>query len=193
MEARGISLDKHRQQIRDDFIIRQLRAKYISQAIIISPHKVEEYYNQHRQDPGFKVEEQVKLSMIVRTNSTGANAPKAREVAEDILTRLKAGASFVEMARTYNQSSHRDGDEGWVDRKYFISQLSDAAFSLKPGQYSEVIDTPNACYVLWVQESKPAHIKVLSEVRDQIESGLILDQQKNLEKQWMDRLRKRPS
>ena len=54
--------------MRDQFIESALRAKNVSQQIIISPNQVESYYAAHQND--FKVEDEIKLRMIV-LNKTG--------------------------------------------------------------------------------------------------------------------------
>ena len=41
LQAEGITLERHRQQIRDRMIVTWLRQKNISSEIIVSPHRVE--------------------------------------------------------------------------------------------------------------------------------------------------------
>ncbi len=191
LQARGITYEKFRQQIRERIIIQAMREKNISSGIIISPHKVETYYLAHRDD--FKVEDEVKLRMIVLNRTSDTNAPDTKELANEILRKLEEGASFTEMAKVYSQGSQRNqgGDWDWVERSVLRKELADVAFALKPGQRSGVIETPEAYYLMLVEDSKPAHRKPLIEVRDQIEHTLMLEEQKRLEKQWIDRLRKK--
>src|SRR6267154_341940 len=73
LEARGMTIDRYRQQIRERFIVAQLRLKNVSQEIIVSPHKIESYYQTHRED--FKVEDEVKLRMIVLKRASDPSAP----------------------------------------------------------------------------------------------------------------------
>jgi parvulin-like peptidyl-prolyl isomerase len=191
LQARGITYEKFRQQVRERIIIQVMREKYISSGIIVSPHKVETYYLAHRDD--FKVEDEVKLRMIVLDRSSDTNAPDTKELAKEILRKLDEGASFAEMAKIYSQGSQRaqGGDWDWVERSVLRKELAEVAFSLKPGQRSGVIETPSAYYLMLVEDTKTAHCKPLIDVRDQIEHTLVLDEQKRLEKQWIDRLRKK--
>lgn len=191
LEARGMTYEKFRQQIRERFIVAQLRLKNISQEIIISPHKMEAYYLAHHED--YKLEDQVKLRMIVLNKSADPNAPRARELAAEILRKVNEGASFAEMATLYSQDSYRSqgGDRGWVERTELRKELATTAFSLKPGERSEVIDTPDVCYLLQVDDQRAAHYKPLSEVRRQIEADLLANERTRIEKQWIDRLRKK--
>lgn len=191
LQAEGITNEKFRQQIRDQFIIEVLRQKNISSEIIISPHKVETYYLAHRDE--FKIEDEIKLRMIVLTNSVESDAPQTMKLAEEILAKLKEGAAFAEMATVYSQGSQRKegGDWGWVERSVLRKELADVAFTLKAGERSGVIETPGAYYLLLVEETRPSHHKSLGEVRDQIEKNFLLEERSRLEKQWIERLRKK--
>ena len=112
LQARGITLERHRQQIRDRIIITWLRQKNISSELIVSPHRVEVYYLAHREE--FKVQEEVKLRMIV-LKCPGGRGARREKLAEDILTKLKEGATFAEMATIHSEGSQRNqgGDLGW--------------------------------------------------------------------------------
>jgi len=138
LEARGLTIEKYRQQLKERFIVSALRSKNISSEIIISPHKVEAYYLAHRDD--FKVEDEVKLRMIVLKVSDDPNAPAASELAKEILIKLKEGASFVEMANLYSQGTRRNqGSEGiWYERSILTKELADIAASVPVGKFSGV-------------------------------------------------------
>ena len=56
---------------------------------------------------------------------------------------------------------------------------------------SDIIDTPQACYLMLAEQKRPAHVKPLSEVRDDIEATLRAQEQSRLEKQWIDGLKKK--
>jgi parvulin-like peptidyl-prolyl isomerase len=191
LEARGITYEKFRQQIRERFIVSQLRAKNISQEIIISPHKIEQYYLAHKEE--YKLEDQVKLRMIVLNNTSDPNAPRPGKLAEEIFGKLKEGASFEEMATLYSQGPERaqGGDKGWMERSVLRRELAEVAFALKAGEHSKVIETKEAFYLVKVEEIKPSHYKALGEVRDQIERNLQIQERSRLEKQWMEKLKKK--
>lgn len=184
LQAQGVTYEQFRKDVRDQYIVAAMRNKNISQEIVVSPYKIEQYYLAHQDD--FKVGDQVKLRMIV-LNKTSEDDPSAHRMAEEILTQIKQGASFSQMASVYSQGSQKsDGGEwGWIDRTVLRQQLADVAFSLKPGQMSDIIDTPQACYLMLVEETRPAHVKPLSDVRDSIETTLRTQEQSRLEKQWI--------
>jgi parvulin-like peptidyl-prolyl isomerase len=190
LQAQGMTYEQFRRDVRDQYIISAMRAKKVSQEIAISPYKIENYYLAHRDD--FKVGDQVKLRMIV-LNKNSDDDQSAHRMAEEILTQIKQGASFAQMASVYSQGSQRSegGDWGWVERSVLRKELADVAFSLQPGQMSDIIDTPQACYLMLVEATRPAHVKPLSEVRDDIEATLRTQEQARLEKQWISELKKK--
>ena len=191
LQAQGETFEKFRQEVRDQYIVSALRAKNMSpDKIIISPYKMETYYLAHQDD--FKVEDEIKLRMIM-LNKTSADDTNTVRLANEILAQIKGGATFQEMASVYSQDSQRSqgGDRGWVERSFLRKELADAAFALKPGQVSDVIDLPEACYLILVEQSRPAHVKPLSEVRDDIELTLRTQMQKKLEQQWIAQLKKK--
>jgi len=191
LQAEGMTIEKFKEQIRDQIIVQALREKNISSEIIISPHKIETYYQAHHD--GYKVEDQVKLRMIVLNKAPESAVPPAKQLAEEILAKIAEGASFADMAKVYSQGSQRKegGDWGWVEKSVLRKELAEVAFALKPGEHSGVIETPEACYVMLVEETRVAHNKPLAEVRDQIEKNLLLEERNRLEKQWVERLKKK--
>jgi parvulin-like peptidyl-prolyl isomerase len=114
-------------------------------------------------------------------------------LAGEILAQIKEGATFQEMASVYSQDSQRSqgGDRGWVERSFLRKELADIAFALKPSQVSDVIEMPEACYLMLVEQARPAHVKPLNEVRDDVELTLRTQAQKQLEQQWIDQLKKK--
>ncbi|HKI69485.1 MAG TPA: peptidylprolyl isomerase [Verrucomicrobiae bacterium] len=189
LQAQGMTLEKYRQQIRDQIIVDYLQSQNVSSAVIVSPHKIEVYYQAHTNQ--YRVGEEVKLRMIVLNKSAGDNG-ETHQLAEDILTKIKEGASFVQMASVYSQGSQKSegGEWGWVEKDVLRKELADVAFTLKPGQRSGVIDTPGACYLMLVEDRHPAHIRSLSKVRDDIEKTLLAQERAHLQKQWIERLKK---
>jgi len=157
LQARGITYEKHRQLIHDRIIITFLRQKNVSSEIIVSPHKVETYYRAHLDD--FKVKDEVKLRMIVLKNPVEADSARVRKMAEEILAKLKEGATFAEMATIHSEGSQRNqgGDMGWAELAGLSMGLRDMANSLQPGQHSGVASR-SAGDDYWVceyQDGKP--------------------------------------
>ncbi len=138
------------------------------------------YYNAHQAQ--FQVKEQVKVRHILIAASAGAD-PKAdaaaRTKATDLLTQIKAGGNFADLASKNSDdpgSKTQGGELGWLDRGKTVPEFDKAAFSLAPGQTSDVIKTQFGYHILQVEDKKTAHTRTLAEVKPEILP--ILEQQR---------------
>ena len=139
----------------------------------------------------FKMQDEVKLRMIVLTNTPSTEAPQPRRLAAEIVAKLKEGTDFGSLASVYSQVQQRREKGEWMERAILRKEIADAAFKLKAGEYSDVIDTSDGCYIIFVEDIKSSHMKTLGEVRDQIEGTLKLEERARLEKLWLAKLKKK--
>jgi peptidyl-prolyl cis-trans isomerase SurA len=171
LQFEGMTYEAFRQQQRERFIVDYMIRQHTDlQKILISPKQIETYYNEHTDK--FKVADKIKLRVIVINQPTDSPAGTAKKIADEVLKKLEEGVSFIEMATVYSSGPYRSegGDRGWIDRSAtYHPQLMAAAFSLKPGQRSGIIELPEGCYFLLVEEARPAHVKSLEEARLEIE------------------------
>ena len=88
----------------------------------------------------------------------------------DILKKARAGEDFAGLAREYSEDSTRldGGDVGLFHRGQMVPVFEAAAFSLKPGQISDIIETPFGVHILRLEERKEARLLPLDEVREQL-------------------------
>jgi peptidyl-prolyl cis-trans isomerase SurA len=187
LKEEGMTFERFRQQVRETTIVEYLRWKNTSAEIIISPAKIQKYYEDHAKD--YQVEDQVKLRMIV-LNKNGTNT-QARALADDIENKLKDGADFGQMARVYSQGSQRtkDGEWGWATRDGLQPKLAEVAFKLKAGERSPIIELDDHIYLMLVEEVKFNHLRPLSEVRDDIEKNLLVSERARLARLYTDKLK----
>ncbi|HWD21279.1 MAG TPA: peptidyl-prolyl cis-trans isomerase [Verrucomicrobiae bacterium] len=191
LQAQGMTYEMYRRQEREKFIIEYMSYQNTSQKkVLISPLKIQNYYDAHKDE--FKLPDQVKLKMIAISQPADASPGTARRVAEEILRKINEGVPFAEMAAVYSSGPQRaeGGDRGWVQRSYLTPELADAAFALKPGMHSGIVELPNgACYLLMVDEARVAHVRDLAEVRDDIERTLKSQESARLRQKWIDRMK----
>lgn len=188
LQAQGETFEQYRKNIRDQTIEDFMHSKNVAQEIVVSPYKIETYYQAHQDE--FKVGDEVKLRMIV-LNKTSPDDTNTLSLAREIRKKIEGGASFAEMATIYSQDAFRSqgGERGWVGHSVLRKELADAAFTLQRGQVSHVIDLPDACYLILVEQKRAAHVKPLKEVRDEIEKTLRVQEQARLQKEWIARLK----
>lgn len=189
LQAQGLTREGYRQKVREKVILAAMVDHFVPRNPVISPFKIETYYKENLDK--FKLQDQVKLRMIVITNRPDDTLYSPKSLAEEIVAKLSEGASFAEMAKVYSQGSQSSegGDWGWIERSVLREDLAQVAFSLKPGQRSGLIERPDGCYIMLVEETKLAHTRPLSEVRAEIEATLKAEETKRLHGKWIDRLK----
>jgi peptidyl-prolyl cis-trans isomerase C len=83
-----------------------------------------------------------------------------QEEADRLHAQLEGGADFATLARTYSQDSttrEAEGDLGWFPRGILtVPELEEVAFSLNPGEYSEVVPSLFGYHIVQVVERDPA-------------------------------------
>lgn len=194
LKAQGFSLTRFREVEREKIIVQAMRQRAVKTDFVVSPDKVAAYYRSNVAQ--YSTPEEIRLSMIVLRPEPGSDDdPDAtmREVAREIRQKLADGADFAGMAQMYSQDSTADlgGDWGWIDRKTLTSELNRIAFSLSPGELSEVIQVGDAYYIMRVEAKKAAVTKPLAEMRDEISQKLIEEERLRLQKQWIEGLRRK--
>ena len=190
LQHEGLSYEDFKQQLHDDFIVMLMRQKFVPDPII-SPLKVETYYKDHNAE--FKQTDQVKMRLIVLNRQPDDTNGTVRRRMEEILSQVKDGAAFSDLAKSYSEGSQRKdgGETGWQETSIVNKALIEATKNLKPGEYSGVIESPEAYFLVLLEERKPARVQPLTEVRDGIEKTLVTQEKSRLLNRWIARLRRK--
>jgi parvulin-like peptidyl-prolyl isomerase len=189
LQLKGRTVESFRREIRADYIVQAMRQRNVSASVLVSPYKIESYYEQNTNQ--FRVDDQIRLRMIFVANKPDRPAEVSRALAEEILAKIEQGAPFKEMAAVYSDGAQRAeaGDWGWIEPSKLNEDLAKVAATLKPGEHSGIIEMANGCYLMRVEEFRDQHVRSLAEVRDEIEKTLLLQERQRLYKQWIERLK----
>ena len=119
------------------------------------------------------------------------NPFKFSQVKKKIISELDNGANFGDVARKYSQDkmSRSGGDWGWIERKDIRTDLSDTAFGLKTGNYSQPIEIDGTIFILYAENKRDEMIQPVSEVRDIIENVLIGEIARESQQKWLEEIR----
>ena len=111
-------------------------------------------------------------------NSTPAQRDSVRRAAEVILDRLRAGEEFEPLARQYSADSAsavQGGDLGFFERGQMVVAFDSAAFSLEPGQLSNLVVTPYGFHIVRVDEKETPRFNELGpQLRVQMKEEVII-------------------
>ena len=139
LRAQNKTVEEYRNGARDEIIIAAMTEKNVRAAIQISPKKIETYYVTNLAN--YKVEDQVKLRMIVLSSPTAARSEASLGRALEIRQKLREGAPFEEMASIYSDGSQRrdGGLWGWIEQTKLNKGLGSIAFALPIAAPSKVV------------------------------------------------------
>ena len=195
LEERGITMADWKKNIRETFIVQQMRQINAKRFITISPHMIEAYYQDHVRD--FLQPDRVKLRMIYLAPGS---SPEVEATAKEVLAQLESGVDFAVLAKKYSDYNRAGGglfmdQGGWAEREGLKGELAEVAFALRPGQSSGILSLPSAkgppaYYLLQVEEVKKATVTPLSSIRDAIEGTLQAAESEKVQKEWIDRLKR---
>ena len=195
LEERGITMADWKKNIQETFIVQQMRQINAKRFITISPHMIEEYYQNHIRD--FLQPDRVKLRMIYLAPESSA---EVEAQAKEVLAQVESGVDFAVLARKYSDYNRAGGglfmdQGGWAEREGLKGELAEVAFALRPGQSSGILTLPSAkgppaYYLLQVEEVKKATVTPLSSIRDAIESTLVAAESEKVQKEWIERLKR---
>ncbi len=82
---------------------------------------------------------------------------QTRAKADEVLKRIKAGEDFVALVKensTDPASKDKGGELGWFKRGMMVKQFEEAAFSMQPGQTSDVIETQFGYHIIQTEERR---------------------------------------
>ena len=190
LRSRGVTLREFRKEQEDDIIYNYMRQQQRKSQSFVSPVKVEAYYKENKDR--FYQEDSALLRVIQFVRSTGETDAQLEGKAQTVLAKFHTGDTFAELARQFSQDTRRNkgGDWGWTKRSDMRKEFSDVLFSLKKGEVSQPIFTPEGCFLLYVEDRKYAGIQTLDEVRDDVERILAEQMTRQSQERWLERLRR---
>ncbi len=180
--SRGLDKDERVKQQLDYYADEILAQELLRQEIAkvdITEADIKTYYAAN--EKSYTLPERVKVRHIlikVDKAASDEEKKKAREKAEDLLKKIKAGEDFAKLAAEFSDdpgSKGKGGELGFFSRGKMVRPFEDAAFSLKPGEVSGVVETTFGFHIIKVEEKKEAGVEPFEEVREKVRLKLLED------------------
>jgi peptidyl-prolyl cis-trans isomerase C len=164
-----------REYTRRDVLIANFVNSTITAKITVSEEECKKFYDQNIDK--FHQDERVRASHIlcgVDAKASAEEKKKAREKAEKLRKELAAGADFAKLAKENSScpSSKQGGDLGFFGKGQMVKPFEEAAFALKPGEISNVVETPYGYHIIKQTERASADSVPFNVARPKIEEFL---------------------
>jgi len=140
-----------------------------------SSKEIDDYYQNNKEK--FGQPKRVKVRhILIRADAKDAEASaKAKQKAESIQKEAVGGKDFSQLAKQYSEdpgTKDRGGEIGFITKGMVVPEFEQAAFSMKVGEVSPVIQTPYGFHILKVDEIQEARTEPLEKVKDQVDALL---------------------
>src|SRR5215471_14453 len=163
----------------------------IRQSVQVSEDDVKIRYQQDIQQYQVPSRVHAEHILLMTVGKTDAEVDEIRKKAEDVLKQAKKGAKFDELAKKYSEdpgSKDKGGDLGWLVQGQTVPEFEKMAFSLQPGQISDLVKTQYGFHIIKVLEKETAHTKSLDEVKLPILTQLRLNKAQEEENKVSDQI-----
>jgi len=154
----------------------------------VTGNQIERYYNENVQQ--YSQPEQVRASHIL-LKTEGKDDAAVKKQAEALLAQIKGGADFAELAKKNSEdtgSAVKGGDLDFFGRGQMVKEFDAVAFSLQPGQMSDLVKSQFGYHIIKVTDKRAASVKTLPEVRSQIEDQLKYQQAADAAQKLADKI-----
>ncbi len=151
------------ERVESSMIVQKMQANKFQDISVTRPEVIQ-YYNEHK-DSIPQIPERVDIShiLIIPKPSKSHNTEtrnKLLQIKEDILNDI---ISFTDAAKEYSQdpgSANQGGNFGFIPKGTFVKEFERAAFSLKEGEISDVVETEFGLHIIKLIEKRGKNINV---------------------------------
>lgn len=151
--------------------------------IQLNDQEIEQYYKLNP-DKFSSPELRQARHILIRSDAKDSAELKAakRKKLEAILALAKAGKDFGQLAREHSEdaSGKNGGDLGFFSKGQMVPPFAEAAFALKEGEISPVVETQFGLHLIKLEKIKPAAVTTLAAARERIITELKTQRGKDL-------------
>jgi peptidyl-prolyl cis-trans isomerase C len=187
LAAQGQSFDVVRGQIK-----KTLGYEKLLGTVEVNNAEAKAFYDENKED--FNKPEQVKAShILVKVDATATPEQKAAAKAkiDGLLKQVKAGGDFAALAKENSDcpSKEKGGDLGFFDRSSMVKEFADAAFAMKVGQISNVVETQFGYHIIKVTDRKEGGMTTFENAKADIVRSLQDKKKSEIFKQLIDKVK----
>lgn len=148
----------------------------VATTISVSDADIERSYSSNLDR--FRTPERVRVRHILlkTQDKPPSEAASIEKKAQDLLKQVKSGADFAQLATKNSEdpgSAAKGGDLDWITRGQTVPEFEQAAFTLKPGQISDLVKTMYGFHILKIEAKEEARVRPLAEVKEEVRKELV--------------------
>lgn len=167
--------------ITNNFLAFQYLQKEVLSKVTVSDKEAKAYYDKNIDL--FKSPEQVKARHIlvqIPKEATEEDKKKLKEKTEELLKKIQAGEDFAKLAEANSDdpgTKTKGGDLGFFSKGAMVPAFEQAAFALKPGEVSGVVESDFGYHIIKVDEKKEAVVEPYETIKDKVKKQALREKQ----------------
>ena len=169
------------EELKKRVIVDAFLKKKVEESANVSDADLQKFYDQNKEK--FKSGAEIRASHILLKDEKAAQA---------VLSQLKSGAVFEELAKknSVDSAAAKGGDLGWFGKGSMIPEFENVVFALKEGATSGIVKTKFGYHIIKLTGKRPAGIRPFADVKDQIKAKIEPEKQQEVFKKLKDDLKK---
>ena len=179
--------DDFRMQVESQLRVERFTARLTAKLVPPRSKEISEYYRKHQDD--FLTPELIHAAHIVKNVDEQTTAEAALESMQEVQRELDQGGDFGEIADRLSDCPGRGGDLGYFARGQMVDEFDAVVFNLAPGRHSEIFHTQFGYHIAKVYDRRPAGLRLLDEVKGNIEALLFQQKKQRRIEQFLDSMR----
>jgi peptidyl-prolyl cis-trans isomerase SurA len=189
----GMTRDELKRQMRQTITLQKVIGREVTSQLQLTDDSLRLEY-ERKKEQFYAVPESAHVAEIVRKFSHGDAEERQKAVAEieEIRVKVKAGASFSDLAKEMSQGNTRDkgGDLGRVSKGELVEALDAAVFVTPPDEYPAPALLSDSIHLFRVTDRKAAGFKPFPEVKEDLRKRISDDLYEKRFTEYMDKLRR---
>lgn len=152
--------DEMRRMVKDKMLQDQVRAD-ILKGVVVTPAEVKSFFQNVPQDSLPMIGAEYELAQIVKRPPVSIDEKlRVKDQLYQIRKRILEGESFSTMAILYSEdpSAKNGGELGFTGRGEWVPEFENAAFNLRDGEISEVIETQFGFHIIQLIERRGDYV-----------------------------------
>jgi len=152
-----IPYSKFREDLRNEITLARVREREVDNKITVTEGEIDNYLATQQTQAGKQQEYRISHILVLVPEQASAEQISARRArAEDALKQLKEGKDFAQVAAGYSDASDalQGGSLGWRAHGRLPTVFADAVPTMKPGEVSEILKSPNGFHIVKLLEER---------------------------------------
>lgn len=153
LKKEGFAFEEYRKRLREQIILSKVINQEVRSKLLVPEGELQKFIDENRgaaeNTEGYRISQ-----ILLKRPKSDEEKKKVEEKAAGILSRLKSGEGFAELAKAYSEdpSASAGGDLGLIRKGHMMKEFSETVSGMKPGDVSEPFWTQSGLHIIKLNE-----------------------------------------